>query len=238
MQKYPTNFDIYNNPPAWAIPPAGMVHHGTDHLAGWIKQNRFYESHIFEIFKDHMPSSGVYLDIGANIGNHSLMFTQMFPDIEVHSFEASPYNFIYLYQNVQSLDNITPYCIGLSNKTEIVKFSHYAEDYGSSGVAEVNDASKQSKGKVFEMDIMLQRYDDLPLSLEPAFIKLDVENYEIPVLDGMMELLDKYSPTLWLEDHPLETSTNLENSPTRHLEKLGYEPIVMCECNVLLKRNK
>lgn len=237
MDKYPTNFNIYQNPPEWAIPPSGMVHHDTDHIADWIKQNRFYEAHILEIFKDYIPNEGVFFDIGANIGNHSLMFNKLFPNVEIHSFEASPYNFVYLYQNTISNDKINPYCVGLSNKAEIVKFSHYEQDYGSSGVSSVNDSEKaESKGKVFEMDVLLNRFDELPINVLPDFIKLDVENYEIPVLDGMMNLLQKSYPMIWLEDHPLEQSSNLEKSPTLHLQKIGYEPIVMCECNVLLKK--
>ena len=237
MQKYLTDFSIYQNPPDWAIPPSDMVHHDTDHIADWIKKQRFYEAHIMNVFKDYIPTNGVFFDIGANIGNHSLMFNKLFPNVKIHSFEASPYNYVYLYQNVIGYENITPYCIGLSDKTEIVKFSHYEQDYGSSGVSIVNDDDKaQSKGKVFEMDVLLQKFDTLPFDIIPDFIKIDVENYEIPVLNGMMDLLENNSPVIWLEDHPLETSTNLENSPTLHLQKIGYEPIVMCECNVLLKR--
>lgn len=239
MLKYPTNFSIYNNPPEWAIPPKDMITHEGDHISGWIKRERFYEAHILEIFKEHFPANSIIFDIGANIGNHSLMFNKLFPDSTIFSFEASPYNFIYLYQNVMGNDKITPYCIGLSNKREIIKFSHYSEDYGGSGVSSVNDLEKESvKNKIFEMDILLNPFDSLNIELVPNVIKLDVENYEIPVLEGMMGVLTNNSPLIWVEDHPLEKQQNLENSPTLYLKNLEYEPIAMCECNVLLKKGR
>ena len=73
MQKYPTDFSIYQNPPSWVIPPTDMVHHDGDHISDWIKQQRFYEAHIMNIFKDYIPSNGVFFDIGANIGDYSEM---------------------------------------------------------------------------------------------------------------------------------------------------------------------
>jgi hypothetical protein len=47
------------------------------------KTNDFYEIDIFNSFKNFIPKKGIFLDIGANIGNHSIMFSSYYNDIEV-----------------------------------------------------------------------------------------------------------------------------------------------------------
>lgn len=246
--RYGTNFSIYDNPPEWAIPPKDMTYIEDNGLAEWIKINRFYETHIMEIFLKHIEKEPeVILDIGGNIGNHALMFHQLYTKSKVYSFEASPYNFIYLYRNVSEVENIFPFCIGLGNKREVVDFNHYEEDFGSSGVASFQTSKKDEKKPAYKMSILLERFDELGLNILPDLIKIDVENYEINVMKGMGNLLNsmKQNSYIWVEDHALEhniiekegNTFNVENSPSNYLiRNHNFDPVVMVECNVLLKK--
>ena len=211
--RHGTDFSIYNNPPLWAIPPKDMVYIDDNGISYWTKQNRFYETHIMKVFLDYIKKEPeVILDIGGNIGNHSLMFHQLYAKSKIFSFEASPYNFVYLYQNVNNIENIFPYCIGLSDKREIVDFNHYEEDFGSSGVASYQTEKKDNKNPSFEMSILLEKFDSLGFDDIPDLIKIDVENYEVNVLKGMSNLLDnmKKDSYIWVEDHLLEAAVKSE----------------------------
>jgi len=48
-----------------------------------IEYNKFYEQHSFEHFNSFIPFVGTFLDIGANIGNHALMFNYFRPKVNI-----------------------------------------------------------------------------------------------------------------------------------------------------------
>ena len=52
-----------------------------------VKYNNFWEYEVFNKWKQHFPKEGLMLDIGANIGWHSLIIAKKFKKIKVYAFE-------------------------------------------------------------------------------------------------------------------------------------------------------
>ena len=108
----------------------------------WIGANMFvdgvYEKKfiqdIFDIFNKIKvnPNKGYALDIGANIGNHSIQFSKKFKG--VIAFEPHQKIFEILKFNTKNLKNIKCINSAVGEKKGKVKFRDYRENYGASHV--------------------------------------------------------------------------------------------------------
>lgn len=212
------------------------LHPSPDHISDTLRSGRFYEQHVFESFQKYIPDNGTFLDIGANIGNHSLMFQQVFPDRKIICFEASPMNFVLLQNNILPFKNITPICCGLSEKFEVVEFVHIPQNYGGSGI--ISNYPSHVDGKPIELypkiSVVVNRLDEFQLPNDISFIKMDIEGHEMFAIKGGINTIKNNKPVIWLEDFHYDK--NLKNSPTQYLiDNLGYTLIKREECNFILK---
>jgi len=151
-------------------------------------EGTFYAVDELEFIKS-IANGGNALDIGANIGNHSVYFSKFLFD-KVFSFEANFKNFILLNQNKKFNgfdDNklITQYA-ALSD-------GHYAyksrEIFGNMGGSVILEGEGNEITKKID-DFNLPKID---------FIKIDVEGHELKVLLGAVNLIEKDFPDIWLE---------------------------------------
>lgn len=174
----------------------------SDHIVNY---NCFYESDIMEKWLPYFPSEGLMLDVGANIGNHSLMFKNHFPNLEIWAFEPNFDNFSLLRQNVKNLINVNSFHFGIGSATGPVNFNKPDDNnYGSIGISpdgpDVNFVMRLDDIKLYDKNI--------------SFIKLDVEGHEYSVIEGMVNIILKYSPVIWLEDYT--------NNAVELLKSYGY----------------
>lgn len=215
-------------------PPKNVsVHPIGDHISDFLRDGRgFYESHTFLQFYKDLPKKGTILDIGANIGNHQMMFNQVYPNRRVIGFEASPYNFTHLYNNCLKYPFSTNFCIGLGDSTELVEIVHFASNMGGTGVTEV---STEKNNRIYPMQILtvpLNNFDFLKDEL--TLVKIDVEGYEMNVIRGADEILKSAKPCIWLEDHNYKN--NYDKSCIKFLiEEFEYKVVNQSESNYLLK---
>jgi FkbM family methyltransferase len=170
-----------------------------------IKYNNFYEFNIFNKWKSYFPTEGLFLDIGANIGNHCLQFKSNFPNIEILAFEPNLENYLLLKQNTKSYNDIKCFNIGIGSQTSIVNFGDWA--LGNSGTFKVT-----TQGNIVNLVLKL---DNIILDKPVSFIKIDIEGHEYSAIEGMVNLIKKDKPMIWLEDFT-------ENA-VLYLESLGYQ---------------
>jgi FkbM family methyltransferase len=170
-----------------------------------IKYNNFYEFNIFNKWKSYFPTEGLFLDIGANIGNHCLQFKSNFPNIEILAFEPNLENYLLLKQNTKSYNDIKCFNIGIGSQTSIVNFGDWA--LGNSGTFKVT-----TQGNIVNLVLKL---DNIILDKPVSFIKMDIEGHEYSAIEGMVNLIKKDKPMIWLEDFT-------ENA-VLYLESLGYQ---------------
>lgn len=159
----------------------------------------------------------VVLDIGANIGNHSLYFAKECGAKKIYSFEPVPETFRILQKNVEINDLsevITPVNAGVGAKnTRAGIQSFMEEDFGKS-IIEYKD----------EGEINVVSLDQMGINEKVGFIKIDVEGFELEVFKGAEKLIRRDKPIIFCEIWPSYFIEHFEEI-SRILQPLGYECI-------------
>ncbi|MEQ8179014.1 MAG: FkbM family methyltransferase [Amphiplicatus sp.] len=143
-------------------------------------------------------ASGAALDIGANIGNHTLFLSHVFG--EVHAFEPNPAMIARLEANIAANEapHIQVHSFGLSDSNEFLPFEEATnKNAGSSRF--VRNAGNATK------TLEVRRGDDVVKTLglrKIDFMKVDVEGFEIAVLNGLAETIAAHQPAVAFEFHP------------------------------------
>lgn len=141
------------------------------------------------------------LDIGANIGLTALAFANMCPNGKIIAIEPVKRTFEYLKRNIDhsGFNNISIYNFAVG-KTE-GNVLMYAADTFLAG-AFVGDHFAISHAGSFSEKTRLRILDNTfnEFNLDHIdFVKLDVEGYELSVLEGMHQLINKFKPIVMLE---------------------------------------
>lgn len=160
-----------------------------EHLAG-----RFYEPEELEIIRAHCPPDAVFVDIGANIGNHSLFALKMLGVKKLIPFEPNPVAIAVLSAN-----------LGLNGALDRCDLSHLGfglSDRAQDGLAmEVDKPNKNlGGGRMVEGgELRVIRGDDALAGAAVDFIKIDVEGMELQVLGGLAQTISRCRPVLFIE---------------------------------------
>jgi FkbM family methyltransferase len=167
-----------------------------------IKSGRHETEFIF--FMGMIPSEGTILDIGANIGIMTVSLARRFPDAAVFAFEPIPNNITALEKVVNhfELKNVQLFKTALGEESGELKMIlpvvNNAKMQGLSHVIE--DTSGNEKGIQFTVPVQkLDDMDTLQQQKNITAIKIDVENFEYPVLKGGEMLLRKHMPLIYCE---------------------------------------
>jgi len=136
----------------------------------------------------------ILLDIGANVGEYTQEVLKMFPNIDSFLFEPSSVNQSILHNKFKKLQNIKINNCALSNVNGKQKL--YFDKPGS-GLASL--AKRRLDHFHINMnnseDIETRRFDDFWKTTEYKndtiidYVKMDVEGYELYVLEGFGELI-------------------------------------------------
>ena len=170
---------------------------------------------LFDFFSINMAGS-IAIDIGANIGNHSIEFSRRFK--KVLAFEPNPNTFKLLEYNTAHLDNLLAYSFGLSNDDEFLSMSENLTNYGASSTVYLQNDNKTLQIQVKTLDKILPDLENVKL------IKIDVEGMEDRVLLGAKETIIRNMPIIAFEQNlsDFDNPTN-ETKSIKILRDLGYE---------------
>ncbi|MCL2629724.1 MAG: FkbM family methyltransferase [Alphaproteobacteria bacterium] len=186
----------------------------------------FYENKILQDLSRYLDKNSVILDIGANIGNHSVRWGLIDGVKRVHAFEPVPDTYEILRKNiaVNKLEKIvTPHNFGLSDKESNAYAHHpHACDIGT---IEVRPTDDRNSG------ILLKRLDDLNLKeTKINLIKIDVESVEENVLKGAVQTIKKHRPLVFVESFPEDG----QKFVIKFFKELGYQaPVKYPDYNFL-----
>jgi FkbM family methyltransferase len=181
-----------------------------------VKYQNFWEYDRFEKWKHHFPTSGLMIDVGANIGNHCLMFKKFLPELKIWAFEMSYNNFRLLYKNILPYSDIKCFNVALSNNVKIITY---------------NDSENNNNGGIWIEDVQDCRHKNISIPLDSltipesvVFIKIDIEGHEKYAYEGMKNLLLRDKPLIWAEDWVQSGHLQGESS-IQYLLDMGYEII-------------
>jgi len=156
--------------------------------------NGFYEYDQLILISNFLDKKnihgGVFMDIGANIGNHTVFFKNRFK--KILSFEPNPLVYPLLTINTKESTNINLFPYGLSNKSSKETLYYCSNNIGKGGVDVTDtDSSVPIDLKTFDNDLL----EGQTLKL----IKIDTEGHEELILKGMQDILIKQSPYIIIE---------------------------------------
>ena len=174
-----------------------MAIFSSDHISHDINLDGIYEKDYLltltnwlkEIHNDIF--NGVAIDVGANIGNHSVFFSKFFK--KVYSFEPNPKTFKLLEINSKLSNNIYVKKMGLSNKEVISNLLENKSNIGGSKLT--NEKSEKT------IDIKLTTLDQEINSIEEKInlLKIDVEGHEFEVIQGSKDTIKTFRPIIIFE---------------------------------------
>jgi FkbM family methyltransferase len=172
---------------------------------GWL-----FEKFLLSFVQQFVDPSKDVLDVGANIGNHAVVFST-YTSGRVHAFEPQPLIYDILQTNVRSNNstNIITYPFGASNVDATFQMNADYSVPENHGAFRICDEGS--------LTIRCKPLDSLSLS-NVGFVKMDVEGHELAALQGMKETLLS-RPPLMIEIH--------EDCPTRQetlnlIQSYGY----------------
>lgn len=198
-----------------------------DHLGLRINLEGRYENRDLFLIREYLKSvipfsyNSTVLDVGANIGNHSIYFSEFFGS--VFAFEPNPKTFELLEFNCKFAcfkRNIKCFNYGLSNQNGNLFLKSSQSNIGGSTI--VSNSSKISDDSVLFINV--KRADDINqlFDRDISLIKIDIEGHELQALQGAIALIKKNKPIILFEQHADEFN-NGESNVINYLKKLNYK---------------
>ncbi|HTH59855.1 MAG TPA: FkbM family methyltransferase [Paraburkholderia sp.] len=139
------------------------------------------------------------LDVGANIGCTALALSEIVHNGKVVAVEPVPRTFAHLKKNVVATPNITCLNFALGKETGFVQMQ--GSENNLSGAFVSNEFHIGNAGH-FTVEVPVRTVDEAfsDFGLDKLdFIKIDVEGFELDVLEGAINTLLKYRPRVVLE---------------------------------------
>jgi len=134
--------------------------------------------------------ASVALDVGANIGNHSLYFSDYFR--KVYSFEPNNRTYKLLRLNAELVNNVVCHNVGLSDTERSAFLNVEPSNVGGSNITH-NLSPSSEIIELKTLDSMVTFPDDI------ALIKIDVEGHEYEVLQGSRHTIEQHHPVIVFE---------------------------------------
>lgn len=166
----------------------------------------YYESHLIYCVHQVVQAGDTCLDIGANQGYVSMHMARAAGAAgRVIAIEPTRVAFERLTQNVQRNSFQTIHCVNAAagSTHATLEMWYDPQECGYSSI--YNKPSEDSVPEVVSvkpLDAIVQEIWGEDALGRIIFVKIDVEGYEPPVLDGMPQILRQSQPVIWIEVNP------------------------------------
>lgn len=204
-QNASTSFSYLKTEYRFLLP--SMDDHISKHL---VERQTFYELEMLEALGRLLVSGDVVIDVGANIGNHTVYFAGVMK-CWVEAYEALPRTADILRENVarnhvDSLVSVRGVALGSSKGS--IGVGHY-DPSNVGGTTLLPEASGA---------IPVRKLDDEVTSRPVRLIKIDVEGMDLAVLEGAARVLDEDRPVVAVEAGEFDYFQTIE----RYMHQHGY----------------
>ena len=169
----------------------------------------YWDKSALNLIDKYLKDNSVILDIGANVGSHSLYWAIERKAQKVYSFEPYTQTYEILETNIKlnNLEKIVfPSNKGLSNETCNAKVKSFWE----------RNVGGTSFEKNSEGDFEFVSVDSLNIPEKIDLIKIDVEGHEMEVLEGAIKTIFNNKPIIVIE------TFNKKEQVTQFLNSLGF----------------
>lgn len=192
--------------------------------------NGHYEPILSILAMKHTSSERDAIDVGANIGFYTVLLSKSITMGKVLAIEPNEIAHKRLLQNIarnHCTDRVITFdgMAGSKEEAKTIYFLEGMEEYTS--VVAPNDQLTDSaitcrQVKQTTIDTLVARY-----SLDPAFIKVDVEGYEFEVLTGALQTIRRSRPVILCElnDEMLRKHGSSASAIVELLRSNGYRTV-------------
>lgn len=202
------------------------VHNGSGYKM-YFTGEPFEKKEIDYLYDNVIDENSIILDIGANIGTHSVAFATKAANGQVYSFEPSRNTFNILAKNVKNKRNIIPINLALSNEDGIADFYEFSTSALSSLLNTNRDKIKAiNRVLCVNGDYVIEKILQPP---KVDFIKIDVEGAEKLVLEGLKNTIEKFHPKIFCEIYKGTNSNPDPEGTINFLIETGYSAFVFVD---------
>lgn len=153
------------------------------------KRGELVEQGMLTWIVDNVPHGGVFVDCGANVGEHSLVFATACKADTVMAFEPAPVNYRKLSNNAGDLANAMLFRLGVGQGPRLTGIAPTAQGRNSQWAL---TPATHSNVAVVSLDAIVPQ-DGVRL------LKIDVEGMEWDVLQGARLLIHRSKPEIFVE---------------------------------------
>lgn len=188
-----------------------------DHIFNTIvRSGTFYEIKLLNAISG-LGLRGVYVDVGSNIGNHTVYFALFTKADQVVSIEIHPEIYENLLHNISLNPSAKYYPINVGVGTENEKVSVSVINKSNVGMTHVTKDCGC---------LEIKKLDDLLDGLgKISLIKIDIEGYELKAIKGALNVINKHKPVLIVEcrtETEFDEVNDFLEPISYHTDKVNY----------------
>jgi FkbM family methyltransferase len=182
-----------------------------------------WEKPTMDICRSYLKSDSYVIEVGAHIGSHTVILSDICKDGVVYSFELQKLIFQLLNANLllNTCKNVYTYMEAASDENKIESIGEI--DYQNmtkfnSGLGSLN-AVRQYQGYPINIISLDHKFSEIK---KLNLIKIDAEGHEVPVLKGAKELIKKFKPLILTEFDINNKQEIIDLLPEYKFEDVSY----------------
>ena len=151
------------------------------------------EVSLIKHLRNELPDNMVFIDIGGNIGTFMCQFVDKCDQV-------------FVFEPIPRLNSVIKRSVEHNKSNKVTVIEKAAGDRHSIvKMLDNNNSSIVDSGASGDvLDIPVTTLDDELGAIEKIdFIKIDVEGYEVSVLNGARKIIEKHRPAILVEVHPM-----------------------------------
>lgn len=187
------------------------------HLGKWVEEHKRldFDQNALPQMLPYIKPDSIVLDIGANIGCYAYAFSKIAK--EVICFEPNKEAFDCLRYNIGKIPGVHCYDYAISDIEDHYEVIVPNDNIGMAYIELTNNPYNEGTTTIDNF-IENSNIEDL------SFIKIDVEGFELRVLNGAEKTINKFNPVMVIEinDHTLKRTNTTRQEIFQWLNDHGY----------------